>query len=54
MGNTALREVLEHRPSALAVTRLRDATDSGAFDLALLTERRTTDGDRFRRRGIVT
>jgi Arc/MetJ family transcription regulator len=38
--NTALREVLEHRRRALALTRLRDATEDGAFDLALLADKR--------------
>lgn len=31
--NTALREVLENRRQALALTRLRAATGEGAFDL---------------------
>ncbi|MEU5956109.1 type II toxin-antitoxin system VapB family antitoxin [Streptomyces sp. NPDC047525] len=33
--NTALREVLENRRRALALTRLRAATGDGAFDLGL-------------------
>jgi Arc/MetJ family transcription regulator len=39
--NTALREVLEHRRRALALTRLRAAAADGAFDLELLAEKRT-------------
>jgi Arc/MetJ family transcription regulator len=35
-ANAALREVLENRRRALALTRLRDAASNGAFDLALL------------------
>jgi Arc/MetJ family transcription regulator len=38
--NAALREVLENRRRALALTRLRDATSDGAFDLALLQDKR--------------
>ncbi|TWJ11434.1 VapB protein of antitoxin of type II toxin-antitoxin system [Stackebrandtia albiflava] len=34
--NSALREVLEHRRRALALTRLREAAHSGGFDLGLL------------------
>ena len=37
--NTALREVLENRRRALALTRLREATAEGAFDLALLADK---------------
>ena len=38
--NTALREVLESRRRALALTRLREAAEEGAFDLELLTDKR--------------
>jgi len=38
--NQALREVLEVRRRALALTRLRDAAEDGAFDLALLEDKR--------------
>ena len=38
--NTALREVLENRRRALALTRLREAASDGAFDLALLADKR--------------
>lgn len=38
--NTALREVLEHRRRALALTRLRGATAEGAFDLEILEDKR--------------
>jgi Arc/MetJ family transcription regulator len=38
--NAALREVLESRRRALALTKLREATADGAFDLALLTDKR--------------
>jgi Arc/MetJ family transcription regulator len=38
--NMALREVLEVRRRALALTRLRDAAEDGAFDLALLEDKR--------------
>ena len=38
--NAALREVLENRRRALALTRLRDAASEGAFDLALLQDKR--------------
>jgi Arc/MetJ family transcription regulator len=38
--NAALREVLESRRRALALTRLRDAATDGAFDLALLQDKR--------------
>lgn len=37
--NAALREVLETRRRALALTRLRDAVTDGAFDLALLQDK---------------
>jgi Arc/MetJ family transcription regulator len=37
--NAALREVLENRRRALALTRLRDATTEGAFDLPLLQDK---------------
>jgi Arc/MetJ family transcription regulator len=37
--NAALRQVLETRRRALAVTRLRDAVTDGAFDLALLQDK---------------
>jgi Arc/MetJ family transcription regulator len=37
--NTALREVLEHRRRALALTRLRTAAAEGAFDLDLLEDK---------------
>ena len=39
--NTALREVLESRRRALALTRLREAAEEeGAFDLELLADKR--------------
>jgi Arc/MetJ family transcription regulator len=38
--NTALREVLENRRRALALTRLRGAAEQGAFALELLEEKR--------------
>ncbi|MGW8762252.1 type II toxin-antitoxin system VapB family antitoxin [Streptomyces sp. NPDC055815] len=38
--NTALREVLENRRRALALTRLRAATGEGAFDLELFDDKR--------------
>jgi Arc/MetJ family transcription regulator len=38
--NTALREVLESRRRALALTRLRAAAEEGAFELELLGEKR--------------
>jgi Arc/MetJ family transcription regulator len=38
--NIALREVLENRRRAVALTRLREATADGAFDLALANYRR--------------
>jgi Arc/MetJ family transcription regulator len=37
--NTALREVLENRRRALALTRLREAASDGAFDLDLLADK---------------
>ena len=38
--NTALREVLENRRRAMALTRLREAAEEGAFDLELLADKR--------------
>lgn len=38
--NTALREVLENRRRALALTRLRESAEDGAFDLELLRDKR--------------
>lgn len=38
--NTALREVLDNRRRALALTRLRAAAIDGAFDLELLEDKR--------------
>jgi Arc/MetJ family transcription regulator len=38
--NAALREVLENRRRAMALTRLREAIDDGALDLALLQDKR--------------
>ena len=38
--NTALREVLENRRRALALTRLRGAAEQGAVALELLEEKR--------------
>jgi Arc/MetJ family transcription regulator len=38
--NTALREVLENRRRAVALTRLREAAEEGAFDLDLLADKR--------------
>ncbi|AYG81594.1 hypothetical protein DWB77_03754 [Streptomyces hundungensis] len=38
--NTALREVLDGRRRALALTRLRAASSEGAFDLDLLEDKR--------------
>jgi Arc/MetJ family transcription regulator len=38
--NAALREVLENRRRAMALTRLREAIDEGALDLALLQDKR--------------
>ena len=37
--NAALREVLENRRRALALTKLRETTAGGAFDLALLADK---------------
>jgi Arc/MetJ family transcription regulator len=37
--NTALREVLENRRRALALTRLREAVADSAFDLDLLADK---------------
>jgi Arc/MetJ family transcription regulator len=42
--NEALREVLANRRRAVALTRLRDAANDGAFDLAILQ-----DKQRYRR-----
>jgi Arc/MetJ family transcription regulator len=38
--NMALREVLENRRRAVALTRLREAAEEGAFDLELLADKR--------------
>ena len=38
--NRALREVLENRRRAVALTRLREAAADGAFDLALLEDKK--------------
>jgi hypothetical protein len=38
--NAALREVLANRRRAMALTRLRDASTDGAFDLTLLQDKR--------------
>ena len=38
--NTALREVLENRRRAMALTRLRAAAGEGAFALELLEDKR--------------
>jgi Arc/MetJ family transcription regulator len=38
--NRALREVLEHRRRAVAITRLRAAVAEGAIDLAVLQDKR--------------
>ena len=38
--NTALREVLENRRRAVALTQLREAAKEGAFDLELLEDKR--------------
>ena len=38
--NAALRAVLDARRRALALTRLREAATEGAFDLALLRDKR--------------
>ncbi|MFD9817544.1 type II toxin-antitoxin system VapB family antitoxin [Streptomyces violascens] len=37
--STALREVLENRRRALAITRLRTAASGGAFDLDLFADK---------------
>jgi Arc/MetJ family transcription regulator len=42
--NEALREVLANRRRAVALTRLRDSANDGAFDLAVLQ-----DKQRYRR-----
>jgi Arc/MetJ family transcription regulator len=42
--NTALREVLENRRRALALTRLREAAADGAFDLELLADKENYRG----------
>lgn len=39
--NTALRAVLENRRRALALTRLREAGEDGAFDLAILADKQS-------------
>jgi Arc/MetJ family transcription regulator len=38
--NRALQEVLQYRRRALALARLREAVTDGAFDLALLQDKR--------------
>ncbi|MFE1957586.1 type II toxin-antitoxin system VapB family antitoxin [Streptomyces sp. NPDC059479] len=38
--NTALREVLENRRRALALTRLRAVGDDGAFDLEIFENKK--------------
>ena len=38
--NTALREVLENRRRAVALTRLRETAEEGAFDLGVLEDKR--------------
>ncbi|RJO71265.1 type II toxin-antitoxin system VapB family antitoxin [Nocardia panacis] len=38
--NAALREVLENRRRAMALTRLQQAVAEGALDLAILDEKR--------------
>ncbi|KIF75004.1 toxin-antitoxin system, antitoxin component, ribbon-helix-helix domain protein [Streptomyces sp. 150FB] len=38
--NTALREVLDNRRRAMALTRLRATANDGAFDLELLEDKR--------------
>jgi Arc/MetJ family transcription regulator len=38
--NAALREVLTSRRRALALTKLREATADGAFDLSLLADKK--------------
>jgi Arc/MetJ family transcription regulator len=37
--NAALREVIANRRRAMALTRLREAADEGAFDLGLLHDK---------------
>ena len=37
--NMALREVLDGRRRALALTRLRETTEDGGFDLGLLADK---------------
>jgi Arc/MetJ family transcription regulator len=37
--NTALREVLENRRRAMALTRLRETAADGGFDLTLLEDK---------------
>ncbi len=37
--NAALREVIANRRRAVALTRLREAADEGAFDLSLLHDK---------------
>jgi Arc/MetJ family transcription regulator len=37
--NAALREVIANRRRAMALTRLREAADEGAFDLGLLQDK---------------
>ena len=37
--NTALREVLENRRRAVALTRLREVAAAGGFDLGLLEDK---------------
>jgi Arc/MetJ family transcription regulator len=38
--NTALREVLDNRRRALALTRLRSAAEEGSFDLDLFEDKK--------------
>jgi Arc/MetJ family transcription regulator len=38
--NTALREVLDNRRRALALTRLRSTAEEGAFDLEIFEDKR--------------
>jgi Arc/MetJ family transcription regulator len=38
--NTALRQILENRRRAIALTRLRSAAAEGAFDLEMLEDKR--------------
>lgn len=42
--DTALREALEHRRRALALTRLRAAVEEGAFELDLIEVKRNRRG----------